>query len=466
MRVSDPAAALASLDQALQFLGARNERQLLPDIYLQRGRTHARMGDDAAALADFDNGIRELHTLRAEFSQGQLRSEFYDTKSDLFTDTIALLLRRGDTARAFTVADDVRARTLTEQLDPGAPADQTVTLTALAQRLSPDGAVVEYALLNDSVAIFYASRSTTGVEIVPQNTDELRNAVERFDDDLQRRRDIAVLQRQAAALHRMLIAPVMARLRGIDHLTVIPDRELHALPFASLYDGDSHRYLVEDFTVAIAPSARYLFRPASPLSLTPALVVGDPSDSGPTLPDAAREAQAIASMYPATTFLTGDRATRGRFIESAERSGMIHYAGHAQTDGIGSSETVRLAADDGRSSGDLDADDIAKLRLRRSPLVVLAACGTIRGDASHVEGMASIARAFLAAGAHDVIGTLWEIDDNTAAALFRRVHQHLRDGATPAAALRDAQLALLRSGDAQLQHPASWAPIEILGRQN
>src|SRR5262249_2723624 len=147
-------------------------------------------------------------------------------------------------------------------------------------------------------------------------------------------------------------------------------------------------------------------------------------------------------------------------------SGMIHYAGHAQSDAVGSYGTIRLAADDARKTGDPDADDIARLRLRGSPLVVLAACGTIRGDANHVEGMPSVARAFLAAGPRRVVGPLWAIDDHTAAPLFRRVHQQLRSGVAPAAALQSAQLALLRSGDTQLQHPASWAPIEILGRQD
>ena len=109
----------------------------------------------------------------------------------------------------------------------------------------------------------------------------------------------------------------------------------------------------------------------------------------------------------------------------------------------------------------LFSSEIARLSLQRRPLVILAACGTFRGDTAHVAGAATLARAFLLAGARAVIGTLWEIDDDVAAALFLRLHEHLRTGASPARALRAAQVDMLRSPDPRLRHPATW-PVEIL----
>ncbi|HEX8153004.1 MAG TPA: CHAT domain-containing protein, partial [Thermoanaerobaculia bacterium] len=103
------------------------------------------------------------------------------------------------------------------------------------------------------------------------------------------------------------------------------------------------------------------------------------------------------------------------------------------------------------------------LTLARNPLVVLAACGTSRGNARHIAGMSSISRAFLAAGARAVVGTLWEIDDDVSATLFVRFHEHLQRGSPPARALRDVQRELLRSGDARLAHPATWSPAQLLG---
>jgi CHAT domain-containing protein len=62
-----------------------------------------------------------------------------------------------------------------------------------------------------------------------------------------------------------------------------------------------------------------------------------------------------------------------------------------------------------------------------------------------------------------VVGTLWEVDDDTVAPLFHRLHVELHNGASPSAALRTAQIALAHDPDTRLSHPASWAPVELLG---
>jgi CHAT domain-containing protein len=62
-----------------------------------------------------------------------------------------------------------------------------------------------------------------------------------------------------------------------------------------------------------------------------------------------------------------------------------------------------------------------------------------------------------------LVGTLWEIDDDVSAPLFTQFHERLRAGASPVRALRDAQLAALRSSDPLVSHPATWSPVELLG---
>jgi CHAT domain-containing protein len=167
-------------------------------------------------------------------------------------------------------------------------------------------------------------------------------------------------------------------------------------------------------------------------------------------------------MYDSATVLIAERATRARFITAAQRSGMIHYAGHADSSSADPFGSLHLAADSSGRTGDLDANAIASLDLSRAELVILAACGTMRGDFQHVEGMPSIARAFLAAGARNVVGTLWEVDDDAVAPLFQRVHAELRHGSVPPAALRIAQVALAHDRNLRLSHPSTWAPVEIL----
>jgi len=93
---------------------------------------------------------------------------------------------------------------------------------------------------------------------------------------------------------------------------------------------------------------------------------------------------------------------------------------------------------------------------------VLSACGTMRGDTTHVAGMPSLARAFLGAGARAVVGTLWEVGDDVALPLFLEFHERLRAGEVPAGALRAAQLAMLQTSEPRLRHPSAWSAVEVL----
>src|SRR5258706_10161837 len=229
----------------------------------------------------------------------------------------------------------------------------------------------------------------------------------------------------ASAFFRLLVAPVQSRLAGVDEIVIVPDRQLYAVPFAALYDDSHSQYLVEQFTIRFASAAVTVHPESVNAVLQPALVVADPTTARwPRLPVSLKEGERIAASY-GTSALSGDAATRSRFVAAAPQSALIHYAGHAYSNAGDSYGALQLAAAGG-DSGLLASSDIASLSLVRHPLVVLAACGTFSGDSIHIGGMSSLARAFLLAGARAVAGTLWELDDDVAAALFLGFPEHFR----------------------------------------
>jgi CHAT domain-containing protein len=463
-RRANPRLSLRLLDDAVAFFTAEGRSGGLPRAYLERGRTRASGGDDSAALADFEAGFAAVDAQRSSISDRSLRGTFYDTEPALFSETIALLLRRGDTARAFEYSDRARARSMYEQLGRTMILEKATTAEQLRGALPPGTVLIEYALLPDAIVTFYFTSSRSGVVRVSVSRAAVRTLVEQCVDLVQHRGEMEAVHRSAAALHRLLIAPVAAELDGADRLIIVPDRQLHTVPWAALWNAPRGRYLIEDVALSVAPSASAVLLKRQAAALAPVLVIGDPHDAGDaSLPEAAREAEVIAAMYGSSTLLENENATRSRFVAGARTSGLIHYAGHAESDATDPFGALHLAADRPHETGDLDTTAIAALHLERAPLVVLAACGTMRGESGHVEGMPSIARAFLAAGARGVIGTLWEVDDDAAAPLFRRLHLELRNGATPSAALRTAQIELAHGTDPRLSHPASWAPVELLG---
>ncbi|HXA16145.1 MAG TPA: CHAT domain-containing protein [Thermoanaerobaculia bacterium] len=449
---TQPQEAIATLNRAIAFFAQANFRNPLPDAYLQRARAFRASGDEPAAIADYDAALREVDAERSTIGGDDLRLRFLDTATQIIEESIEVHLSRGSVTEALAIAD--RTRQLHET-------SLAAVLPASGLNVASGTAVIEYAVLRHTIDIFCVTGGQITVQKVAMERDGLAERIASFDDSIRRRAPLDQIEPEANALFKLLIAPVLSRLSSVDQIVIVPDRQLHAVPFAALYDNASSRYLAEEFTIRLAPSASAVHPEAVNGALQPALVVADPTTTRwPRLPVSLREGERIAAGYGATV-LSGDAATRKRFVEAATGSALIHYAGHADSDSADSYGALLLAAEDG-DSGVLASSDVALLNLSKHPLVVLAACGTFRGDSVHVGGMTSLARAFLLAGARAVAGTLWEVDDDVAAALFLKIHEHLRAGESPARAVRTAQIEMIHASDPRLRHPATWAPVELL----
>jgi len=439
------------LDRAIAFFVQAQLRDQLPDAYLRRARASRSTGNDTAALSDYDNALREVNAQRNMIGS-DLQLRFLDTAAQVIDESIDFHLARGSIREALAIAD--RTRELREMPPISAPPSRE-------RQVLPATAVIEYVVLPHSIAIFCVTEGQISVQKVPMEREDLAQRIASFEESIRRRVPLDQITPEATALFTLLIAPVQSRLSRIDQIVIVPDRQLFSVPFAALYDAASARYLAEEFTIRFAPASSAVDQATANGALQPALVVADPTTPNlPRLPASMREGERIAASYGAIT-LSGDTATRKRFLGAATDSALIHYAGHADSDAGDSYGALLLAGANG-DSGVLASSDIAALRLSKHPLVVLAACGSFRGGSTHVGGMSSLARAFLLAGARAVAGSLWEIDDDVAAALFLRFHEHLQAGESPACAVRNAQIEMIHASDPRLRHPATWAPVELL----
>jgi CHAT domain-containing protein len=72
--------------------------------------------------------------------------------------------------------------------------------------------------------------------------------------------------------------------------------------------------------------------------------------------------------------------------------------------------------------------------------------------------------AFLRAGAHSVIGALWEVSDDSTPRLMDSLYKGMEDSQPPAAALRNAKLALLHS-PGRYNLPFYWGSFQIYTQQ-
>jgi CHAT domain-containing protein len=278
-----------------------------------------------------------------------------------------------------------------------------------------------------------------------------------------------------------VIAPLLARttrwgLSRPPHLVLVPLGELAAVPFAAAWTpdpaaADGRRHAIEDFEISYSASARLLIdaagrRRPGPGS-RPVLLV-DPTGQ---FPYSRRTARALVERFYPNAHWYGRRAPDG--AASTERT----LEALVPADDLATGAPVVQLFTHGRmlptpavqtQDGWLSLSDVVDRGRRRSPdtgcgLVVTTACLT-DATRSHVDESVTLAAALQAAGAAGVVGTRWPVDDPAAAALTYRLHHHLDAGRPPAAALRLAQLDLVRARTRRPDLPPRLAdlPADLL----
>jgi tetratricopeptide (TPR) repeat protein len=183
-----------------------------------------------------------------------------------------------------------------------------------------------------------------------------------------------------------------------------------------------------------------------------ALVFGY-SDGG-RLPFVSEEVREIATVLFPLLFEEND-ATLTNLRTHANDARLVHLAAHSVfRDDNPLFSFIRLA------DMPLNVMDIYNLQLHAA-LVVLSACETGRGQLRGAE-LFGLARGCLHAGAPSLVVSLWQVHDHSTALLMAEFYRQLTKGESFAAALRGAQLQLLK-GESPYTHPHYWAPFFLMG---
>ncbi|MGB6677511.1 MAG: CHAT domain-containing protein, partial [Terriglobales bacterium] len=458
---------VAQSDDSPVFLKWEAERSL--------ARLYEHENQPDSAEQEYRTALITFETARSSLQHEDSRLPFLTNATRIYDDYIHFLISRGKTDRALQVADYSRARTLSEGLGylPKGTAFAPDPLNTQQAAKRAGGAILFYWLGEKQSYLWAITPQKTTLFVLPPAS-EIDAAVQRYRKALVGPQDVLETSNaDGTALYTMLISPAQSQLAKDAQVFIIPDGSLNSLNFETLLvSGPKPHYWIEDATIADANSLRLLAasqgstHDRTKTGAGKLLLIGDavsPNADYAELPKASVEIENIEKHFaPAgREVLTRAQATAPAYLESdPEQFAYIHFVAHGTASRLSplDSAVILSKASAEEDSFKLYARDIIHHPLH-AQLVTISTCYGAGARAYKGEGLVGLSWAFLHAGAHNVIGALWEVSDASTPRLMDQLYGELDKGRSPRAALRSAKLSLLHSGS--FRKPFYWAPFQL-----
>jgi CHAT domain-containing protein len=461
-----PAETIKSLTQAQLYLAAADARYQQIEILLARARIYRSMGLYSSAINDLKNGMDIAERRREAIPEDAVRISFLDRERTLYNEAGEVSTKQGNYAQTLEYFERGRARAFLDLLGRVALAgsgkniqvkmQKSMDLTRVCRMLPPDTYILYYTRVHGLVWVFLIGHSGLLKSYTVVADDVLRREVGEFVRSLPGHSDQVMQPYRGPSLYSLIINKSLTQVPRNSMVIIIPDSFLDSLPFAALREPLSGRLVLQDYIIGYAPSvlaymaSLSLAKMRSSNDASKAVLIGDPAFDRVHFPglvrltNAAAEERIISKLYPHPVELNGELATKNNFVKEVGNADVISYAGHLIVNQEDSLSSFLLMAPEKEmaESGRLYTKDIYDLTFHRARVVVLSACQGGAGMASESEGILSVARAFLAAGAPAVLSAFWNVNDRVAESVSVRFHEQLSHGL--AAALRSAQVQCLK----------------------
>jgi CHAT domain-containing protein/tetratricopeptide (TPR) repeat protein len=373
-------------------------------------------------------------------------------------------------------------------------------LNALRDDLRQLDAVLLYPLiLDDRLELVITTPNSPPLRRTVKNLkrEELNRVIAEYRSALERPDSNA--KELAQKLYTWLIQPLEKDLQQAPPKTIIyaPDGQLRYIPLAALYDGKQwlvQRYRINNIT------ARSVTNFHTPPAKQPRILAGAyPQQGGIVkvgneefrfagIPSANQEVKTLVAEILGSLGLFDRDFSRSSTLQRLNSFDIVHLATHGKFV-VGRAESSFILF--GNTQSDVvTLDEIKNLTMNNVDLVVLSACETgLGGKFGNGEEILGLGYQFQRAGARATIASLWQVDDGGTQILMNAFYANLKQGATKAEALRQAQITLINSqiGGAedgkraslqipasvqitlsqkvrnQLSHPYYWAPFILIG---
>jgi len=292
--------------------------------------------------------------------------------------------------------------------------------------------------------------------------------------------------------------PLEPHLKEIKHVWLSSDGAYHQINPSTLFNPVTKKYLQEEISIQLVPSTSWILNqkkkaplskvtifahpnygavsPKSKANLTRSLDLENIND----LPGTEKELDEISVLLNKNKIdivdFEGSEASEDE-VKSVSMPQVLHIATHgfflsAVTDqnqsqnpllrsGLlmaGCQKKPHLLNPD-INDGVLTAFEVSTLPLFKTSLVVLSACETGLGDVKNGEGVYGLQRAFLMAGAQQVMMSLWKVDDEATREFMVLFYQGWIELKDTSEAFQYAKKKLME----KYNHPYYWGAFVLSG---
>lgn len=494
--------AIANYDQNIALSEQLNTLFDSHEAHEGKFMAYLAQGNNQLARTELNRALEIFENYRQKITEDGIRNCFFDVRQDVYDTAIDFAYRTlNDQQLAFEYSELSRARSLldimikpTQATDRGygpeliiERAAHPLCLTDVQSRMPADTQVIQYSLLNQRLLTWVITKES----FFSIKQDVQANEIEKLVSSYLRKISItpspdqASLLNEAKQLYDILIKPIRHLLKADRQICIIPDKILCYIPYNALIASDSGKFLLEEFTISLAPSSNVFLscteiaQAKERLTSESLLSVGNPhfdqslSVKLNSLPSAEEEAKSISHFYQSAQVLIGDDATEMNVRRAMNKAQVIHLAAHGIVDDRSAMNSMFVLAKDhtsSQSSTNLQSDsllhayEIYGLSLPVTRLAVLSACQSGVETFLKGEGMIGMSRPFLAAGVPLVVASLWPVETQATADLMIKFHQYRKtQSKTSAQALRLAQIDLLHDTEKHYQQPFYWAAFNAIG---
>lgn len=365
---------------------------------------------------------------------------------------------------------------------------ETFNLKDLQEKLKEDQKVVSYLLSENDIFILYLDQFEVSLRRIDKPID--------FDENVKayfkaiKFYDQSVYLEKAPLLYQLLLAPIEDLLvdifgnESIMDLLIIPHGLISKIPFEALFNKqieNSPNYLLNSFDVSYHYSLNLFVKKElqaeQPEQLSDFLGFAPVYESlskekvssflnnmrnydGFTwnpLPYSKKEVEKIKELFEqrkdSSALYLNQEANKKHLIENLNDFKFIHLAAHFHQHEIPQRSGLVL------SDEYLYVNEAYALDTQ-AELIVLSACESGLGELSQSEGVMSISRALLYAGAQNIISTLYEVNDLSASDLMELFYSELLEGQSIKKSLNNAKRKYIQTKQEMVKN---WAAFTLIG---